>query len=165
MAGQLAAHHIKQKDLVVGMTNYSAKFFHRHHWPLTLHAIFSCLDLGWGSQGQQKAKSLWIIFLHASQLVRRKFVVVMKQFKISILLLFRVRLWYSKKISAAVRIVPPPPKKKNIYIYIYIYMWQCRVVGQLIARWWCRLGVYATKCNSARREQPDKKTHTTPSCI
>ena len=51
-----------------------------------------------------------------------------------------------------------------LLLLLILILWQCQVVGQLIARWWGRLGVYATKCNSARRGQPDKKTHTTPSC-
>ena len=48
---------------------------------IDLDTMFSSLDLGGGSQGQQKAKSFDFIFPHASELIRLKIKVALKQFK------------------------------------------------------------------------------------
>ena len=57
---------------------------HRHHWLPTFYTAFTDLDLAWRSQGQRKAKPIGLIFSHSFHLVRMKFGVVMKQFKLNI---------------------------------------------------------------------------------
>ena len=47
---------------------------HRHHWLLLFCTTFNDLGLGWGSQGQRKAKPLGFIFSHTLQLIRMKFI-------------------------------------------------------------------------------------------
>ena len=57
----------------------------RHHWLLPLYSVFTDLDLVWGSIGQCKAKPNCLIFSHTFCLIRMKFDVVMKQFKLNTL--------------------------------------------------------------------------------
>ena len=54
------------------------------------HFISTFTDLGHccRSQGQCKAKPLGFIFSHTFQLIRRKFDILLKQFKLKILMLF-----------------------------------------------------------------------------
>ena len=44
-----------------------------------INTTFTDLDLGWGSQGQRKAKPLGFIFFHNFQLIRMKYDMVLKQ--------------------------------------------------------------------------------------
>ena len=44
-------------------------------------------DLAWGSQGRRKAKYFGLIFSHTFQLIRMKFDIVLKQFKLNMLVL------------------------------------------------------------------------------
>ena len=72
--------------------NLSTKFCHACRVPLTstinnFYATVSDLDHGWGSQGQRKANSVGFIFLHTFQLMRMKFDVVQKQFRLNVLIL------------------------------------------------------------------------------
>ena len=65
--------------------NFSPKFFdacyaYGHHLNSTMH--FNDLDLGWGPQGHCKARSTGFIFLPSFKLIRMRFDVVLKQFKL-----------------------------------------------------------------------------------
>ena len=69
--------------------NCSLKFLHtcyayRHHWLQPFYTTFTDLYLAWVSQGQGKAKPLGFIFLHTFNLIRMKFCVAMKRFKLNI---------------------------------------------------------------------------------
>ena len=60
---------------------------------LTFYTTFTDLDLAWGSQGQCKAKHNGFIFSHTFHLIRMKFIVVMKQFKLNVLRLFLTKVY------------------------------------------------------------------------
>ena len=57
-------------------------------WLLPFYTSFTDLHLCLGSQGQRKAKPLGFIFVHIFQLIRMKFVMVLKQFSLNILIQF-----------------------------------------------------------------------------
>ena len=66
------------------------KFVHtfhayRHHWLLPCYTTFTDLEFVWGSQDEHKVKPIGILFWHTFQLLRIKFDMVMKQFKLNIL--------------------------------------------------------------------------------
>ena len=48
-------------------------------------STFTDLDLAWGSQAQRKAKPISFILSHTFHLIRMKFDVMMKQFKLNVL--------------------------------------------------------------------------------
>ena len=52
-----------------------------------ISTIFTDVDLVWGSQGQSKAKPVGFNFSYTFHLIRMKFDVVMKQFKLNIMIL------------------------------------------------------------------------------
>ena len=66
--------------------SYTPRLY-KHYWLLPFYATFSNLDLGWGLQGQRKAKPVGFIFSHTLQLVEIEFDVELKQFKLNILML------------------------------------------------------------------------------
>ena len=55
---------------------------YRYNRPLPFYTTLSDLDLLWGSQGQHKAEPVGSSFLHTFKLIRMKFSVVLKQFKL-----------------------------------------------------------------------------------
>ena len=61
-----------------------------------LSFVHSDLDVGWGSQGQRKAKPVGFIFL---RLIRMKFGVVLKQFLFNILTLLLNAIYGNWKFS------------------------------------------------------------------
>ena len=71
----------------------------RHHWPLPFCTTHTDHDLCWGSQGQRKAK-LGYIFSNTFQLIRMRFDMMLKQFKLNIPILFWVGFSETRQISA-----------------------------------------------------------------
>ena len=69
---------------------FHASHAYRQHWLLPFYTTFTDLDCALVSQGQHTAKSIRFIFffVHTFHLIRMKFDVVMKQFKLNILRLF-----------------------------------------------------------------------------
>ena len=73
--------------------NFLSKFFcthcgYKHQWLLPFYNSFSDLDLGWGWQGQHKAKP---VVFYVFQLNGMKLNVVMKQFRLDMLRQFEMR--------------------------------------------------------------------------
>ena len=76
-------------------------FFHmchifRNHRLLQLYATSSDLDLGLGSRDQCKAEPVDFILLHKFQLIKKKCVMVIKQFQLNILILLLTGIWRIK---------------------------------------------------------------------
>ena len=61
---------------------------YKHHWLLPFCITFSDLELGWGSQGQRKAKPFFLIFVYTFPVIRMKFHMLLKQFMLNIPVLF-----------------------------------------------------------------------------
>ena len=60
---------------------------HRHHLCITFHTTFNDLFVCLESQGQRKAKPVGFILSHTSHLIRMKFDIILKQIRLSILIL------------------------------------------------------------------------------
>ena len=84
---------------------WTIKFFHtchayRHHWLLPFYTLFSDLDPGCGSQGQRKAKPLGFIFLHTIWLMKIRFEMMLKQFKLKSWFYIRMRVNETREMTA-----------------------------------------------------------------
>ena len=73
-----------------------------HHWLLPFYTTFSELDLGWGSQGQHKMKSIlhrcWLYLLaysSALHLIRMKIDMTVNQFKLKLIWWWISSSWVS----------------------------------------------------------------------
>ena len=81
--------------------NCKARYFHtcqtyRHQCLVPFYTAFTDLDIAWGSQVGLKAKPVCFIFSHTFHLIRMKFGVVIKQFKLNILRLLMSRIYGNK---------------------------------------------------------------------
>ena len=65
-----------------------------HHWLIPVYITFTDLNLDLGLQGQHKAKPLSFILSYTFQLIRMKTDLVLKQFKLNILILFLSEIWW-----------------------------------------------------------------------
>ena len=65
-------------------------------WLLPFCTTFTDLDIAWGSQGQHKAKPAGFIFSQTFPLIRMKFDMMMKQFKLNILRLLLREIYGNK---------------------------------------------------------------------
>ena len=99
----IMTHVARQKlqDYCTVLVNLSTKYVHmchtyRLHWLLLFYTTFTDPDLGWGSLHQCKVKLLDFIFSHTFQLIRLKFDLVLKQFKLHILILLLIQIWWNE---------------------------------------------------------------------
>ena len=81
--------NFQSRNAKMSRTSGSTRFFHTCHvycyrGLLPVYTTFTDLGLAWRSQGQRKAKPVVFIFLCTSWLIRIKFDMVVKQFKVNI---------------------------------------------------------------------------------
>ena len=69
-------------------------------WLLPFYTNLKDLDPGWGSQTRRKSKPVGFIILHTISLFRMKFDMVLKQFKLNILISLLVIVGETKEITA-----------------------------------------------------------------
>ena len=83
------------------LCNDSCSFIQPDGWSCMAKTLTFCttltdLDLAWGSQSRGKIKPIGFIFSHNCDLIRMKFDVVMKQFKLNILRLLLSKIYWNK---------------------------------------------------------------------
>ena len=71
-------------------------FVYRHHWLLPFYTTFNDSDPGRGSDGQCKVKPVGLILSHTFQLMRMRFDIMLMQFKVKILILTLIEIYWIK---------------------------------------------------------------------
>ena len=104
--------------------NFSTKLFHtchayRDHGLLPFYITFADLDPGWNSQGQQRAKPLVFIFSHTFQMIKMKFDLLLKQFRLNVPILFWARFLGTREITAVILTVP-----KNFIVGMHLDIYE-----------------------------------------
>ena len=97
-----AGHLVWPKLSAAYYTNFSTQFFfhtcrtYRHNWLLPFYTTFTDLVLCLGVIWSVQSKTSWLHFLTHFQLIRIKFGMECKQFKLNILILFLSKIKWNK---------------------------------------------------------------------